>query len=127
MEFRRPDILEANRESRLDQTKLADEYLRDRLTETQQALDRICDYSRTLWGKLDEARHYLFDDVAGGEDGRTRAMLTSDSEWRAWVDLFAGVSSVLAGTTGDSGLGRSEATLVARSHGMEARNANARR
>jgi hypothetical protein len=118
VEFRCPDILDSDPTARVHERE-AEQDLHEALERAQAGLRRTRDYGRTLWTQLDEARRYLLDEVAGGEDARHRAMLTDRSAWRAWVEVFARVSSALAGVTGDSGLGRSEATLVARAHGVE--------
>lgn len=123
VEFLRPDILETDLRPDDDLDGVGDDGLRARLESNQQVLHRVCEYSRTLWGQLDEARHYLLDEVAGGEDGRARALLSDDKQWQAWAELFAQVSGALAGATGDSGFGRSEAILVARSHGVDVKPA----
>ena len=124
MEFRCPDILDSDRcTDSVQNAKPAEaqsaQEVREALERTQTQLRRTRDYGRTLWIELEEARRYLLDEVAGGEDGHHRAMLTDSGAWQAWVDLFAQLSSALAGAAGDGGFGRSEARLVARAHGVE--------
>lgn len=118
MEFRCPDILDADPVLHpTDAAAMTD--LQARLERMEAILQNTRDYGRTLWSQLDETRRYLLEEVAGGEDGRQRAMLSDPDAWQAWIDLFGRVSSALAGTAGDSGFGRSEATLIARTHGVE--------
>lgn len=118
MEFHCPDILAGHPNSRLNEAAPLPD-VKAELERAQAMLTSVREYGRTLWSQLDDVRRYLLDEVAGSEDGAQPAMLADRAEWRAWVELFAGVSSALAGTTGDTGLGRSEATLVARAHGVE--------
>jgi hypothetical protein len=124
VEFRRPDILEADQRPRYgadgaDGAAPTEEDLLAQLRRTEAALHQACEYGRTLWAQLDEARHYLLNDVAGGEDGQIAGLLDDQRNWWVWAELFGRVSSALAGARGDSGFGRSEATLVARAHGAE--------
>ncbi|MGH8962187.1 MAG: hypothetical protein ACRDWT_13530 [Jatrophihabitantaceae bacterium] len=124
MEFRCPDILDSGRGANSGQSgEPADaqsvQEVREALERTQAELNRTRSYGRTLWIQLDETRRYLLEQVAGGEDARHRSMLSSPDAWQSWVDAFAQVSSALAGTAGDGGFGRSEARLVARTHGVE--------
>jgi hypothetical protein len=116
VEFRCPDILDSD-PSDCPADTVHD--LRIALEHSQATLHRTREYGRALWTQLDEARRYLMEDVAGGEDSRQPTMLKDKEAWRSWVDLFARLSAVLAGAHGDQSLGRSEATLVARAHGVE--------
>jgi hypothetical protein len=120
VEFRHPDILDAEPRPQLNGSD-SDDDLRGRVDLAENSLRQVCAYGRQLWTQLDDARHYLLAEVAGGEDGQSRAMLSDERAWQAWVELFAGISSVLVGTSGDSGFGRSEAVLVARAHGFDVR------
>ena len=118
MEFHCPDILAGHSISRLNEAAPLPE-VQAELERAQATLRSMREYGRTLWSQLDDVRRYLIEEVAGSEDGARHAMLADRAAWRTWVELFAGVSNALAGTTGDTGLGRSEATLVARAHGIE--------
>jgi len=84
----------------------------------------VCEYGRALWNELAETRRYLRDEVAGSDgivQGNHPALLRDQESWQKWAALYEEVCAVLAGTHGDNGFGRSEATLIARTHGVEIR------
>lgn len=88
----------------------------------ERRFQQACEYGQVLWRELAETRRYLRDQIAGNGDGEATAspaLLVDDKTWREWATLYAEVCSALAGTSGDSGFGRSEATLIARAHGVE--------
>lgn len=113
-----PELLDAALDGRADWKQADEAQLREQLRHTEAELQRCREYARALWSRLDESRHYLMDEVAGGE-GDATAMLRQARQWQVWAELFSAVSSTLAGRSGDAGFGRSEATLIARAHGFE--------
>lgn len=116
-----PELLDPASDGRADWADADEGQLRQQLQHTEAELQRCREYGRALWSQLDQSRHYLMDAVAGGEGSDAASMLRQTREWQAWGELFAAVSSILAGRSGDAGFGRSEATLVARAHGFEIR------
>lgn len=90
--------------------------------ELRQALEASCDYGRQLWDHLSAVRQYLMDSLppdprAAGPHTQLSAHPTGpdDTEgWQHWVDIYASVTSVMAGPHGDSGYGFGEAREAAR-------------
>src|SRR5579875_504165 len=90
--------------------------------ELRGALEATAEYGRQLWDHLDAARHYLMaslppDPRSAGPHTRVGAQPTGpdDTEgWQRWVDVYASVTSALAGPHGDSGFGYREARDAAR-------------
>lgn len=88
----------------------------------RQALEASCDYGRQLWDHLVAVRQYLMESLppdpgAAGPHTQVSAHPTGpdDTEgWQHWVDVYASVTSVLAGPHGDSGYGFGEAREAAR-------------
>jgi len=113
-----PELLDAALDGPAEWKHADEDELREQLRHTLAELQRCREYGRALWSRLDESRHYLMDAVAGGE-GDATALLRQAHQWQAWAELFSAVSSTLAGRSGDAGFGRSEATLIARAHGVE--------
>jgi hypothetical protein len=113
-----PELLDPALDGRAESNHADEAQLREQLRHAEAELKRCREYGRALWSRLDESRHYLMQDVAGGE-GDATAMLHQTQQWQVWAELFAAVSSTLAGRSGDAGFGRSEATLIARAHGFE--------
>jgi hypothetical protein len=113
-----PELLDAALDGRTDWTHADEGQLREQLRRSEAELQRCREYGRVLWSRLDQSRRYLLDHVAGGE-GDATSMLRHECEWQTWGDLFSVVSSTLAGRAGDAGFGSSEATLIARAHGVQ--------
>lgn len=106
MDFRLPDVLEPKR----DEPPSAERYR------------KACLYGQQLWHELAETRRYLRDAIAGGEQAGVLdkgPLLAQARHWQDWADRYEHICSVLAGSSGDNGFGRSEATLIARVHGVE--------
>lgn len=90
--------------------------------ELRGALEATASYGTQLWDHLDGVRHYLMDSLppdprAAGPHTQVSAHPTGPDDndgWRRWVDIYASVSSVLAGPHGDSGYGLGEARDAAR-------------
>lgn len=90
--------------------------------ELREALEATAEYGTQLWDHLDGVRHYLMDSLppdprAAGPHTQLGAHPTGpdDTEgWQRWVDIYASVTSVLAGPHGDSGYGLGEARDAAR-------------
>jgi hypothetical protein len=90
--------------------------------ELREALEASCEYGRQLWDHLGAVRQYLMaslppDPRAAGPHTQLSAHPTGpdDSEgWQHWADIYASVTSVLAGPHGDSGYGFAEAREAAR-------------
>jgi hypothetical protein len=81
--------------------------------ELRQGLEATSAYGTQLWDLLDGVRHYLMqslppDPRAPGPHTQLGAHPTGpdDTEgWERWVDVYASVTSALAGSHGDSGYG----------------------
>jgi hypothetical protein len=81
------------------------------LASTRRALRDVCAYGHQLWDELDTVRKYLLESSAGG---RARPLgPDDDAGWDAWMNLFSGVVTDLAGPRGDGGYGRDEARAMA--------------
>lgn len=84
----------------------------------------VCAYAQQLWNTLAAARTYLYDSLPSDPRSPDRHPHLSaaptgpaDNEgWTAWIDAYAGVSSVLCGPYGDSGFGVAEARETAQFH-----------
>lgn len=124
MDYRLPDLLDPEYSPVNRRRVPADEVVLPPPDTLDERLRKVCEYGRSLWMQLAATRVYLRDTVGGGgsdEDTapQSEALLRSEAQWQQWSDLYAGVCSELAGSSGDSGFGRSEATLIARAHGVE--------
>lgn len=90
--------------------------------ELREALEATAQYGQQLWDHLDAVRHYLMESLppdprAAGPHTQLGAHPTGpdDAEgWQRWVDIYAAVTSVLAGAHGDLGYGLGEARDAAR-------------
>lgn len=90
--------------------------------ELREALEATCEYGQQLWDHLMAARQYLMESLppdprAASPHTQLSAHPTGpdDAEgWQHWVDIYASVTSVLAGPHGDSGFGFTEAREAAR-------------
>lgn len=124
MDYRLPDLLDPDY-SRVNRRRVpADDLVLDPPDDLAERFQKVCEYGRTLWTQLATTRAYLRDVVGGGGSGedaapQTEALLRDEAQWHQWSDLYADVCRELAGSSGDSGFGRSEATLIARAHGVE--------
>lgn len=80
------------------------------------------EYAKQLWNALAAARTYLWESLPSdprdpGARPRTSTAPTGPDDeagWNAWIDAYAGVTSVLCGPHGDSGFGAGEARETAR-------------
>ena len=88
--------------------------VRDVLERVAAALDRSGEYGRALWRNLAAVAEYLREDVARGRNDQ--GLLHTEEQWRRWQEIYAEVLSVLAGPTGDSGYGASQAQLEMQNH-----------
>jgi hypothetical protein len=119
--IQKPQLLDPNRtvDPQRDDMTVTHE---DAAKELREALEKTCEYGRQLWDHLDAVRHYLMDSLppdprSAGPHTRVSARPTGpdDTEgWSKWVDIYASVTSVLAGPHGDSGFGYGEARDAAR-------------
>jgi hypothetical protein len=90
--------------------------------ELREALEATAEYGQQLWDHLDAVRHYLMESLppdprAAGPHMQSAAHPTGPDDtdgWQRWVDMYASVTSVLAGAHGDSGYGLGEAREAAR-------------
>lgn len=90
--------------------------------ELREALEATAEYGQELWGHLVAVRHYLMESLppdpgAAGPHTQLGAHPTGPDDtdgWQRWVDVYASVTSVLAGPHGDSGYGLGEARDAAR-------------
>ena len=90
--------------------------------ELREALEATADYGQQLWDHLVAVRQYLMDSLppdprAAGPHTQLGAHPTGPDDtdgWQRWVDIYASVTSVLAGRHGDSGYGLGEARGAAR-------------
>ena len=134
VDFRLPDVLDPDYvDVNTRRIPTADLVRTPPSTTVEERFRQACAYGQSLWRELAEVRAYLRDCVAGSGqsvgdgDGpvlavtEMDALLVDDASWEQWAALYSDVCSTLAGTSGDSGFGRSEATLIARSHGVELR------
>jgi len=121
VDFRCPDVLDPNFVDLNPRRVPASELLLTPDTTLEERFRKACEYGQALWYQLAQTRRYLRDHVAGsdGDDAVSPALLSSTEDWQRWAALYTDVCSVLAGTSGDSGFGHSEATLIARAHGVE--------
>lgn len=122
MDFRLPDVLEPRLEDHNVRHVPGDDLVLQP-PGVAERYRRACEYGQQLWRELAETRRYLRDAVAGGEQAGSMLgkgpLLAEDAAWQDWAERYEHVCSALAGTSGDSGFGRSEATLIARAHGVE--------
>lgn len=116
-----PTVLDPDRMHSDDRDDMTVLEHRSRAQQLDDALHETCEYAQQLWRTLQAARQYLMDsipsDPSTGEFNRASAAPTGidDQEgWRHWIDVYATVTSALAGPHGDSGLGRNEASEAAR-------------
>lgn len=118
----RPSILDPDRinsDDREDMTLLEH---RDRAQQLDKALHESCAYAEMLWEHLDVARRYLYESLPTdprkpGDDPHLGASPTGPDDeqgWAQWMDIYAHVTSALAGPHGDSGFGLGEARRAAR-------------
>jgi hypothetical protein len=124
VDYRLPDLLDPHYRPVNPRRVPAADLVVEEPDTAEERLQKVCDYGRTLWVQLAATRAYLRDTVGGGGAGEdsaalTDALLSGGAHWQQWCELYAQVCSALAGATGDSGFGRSEATLIARAHGVE--------
>jgi hypothetical protein len=90
--------------------------------ELRQALEATAAYGTQLWDHLDGVRQYLMESLppdprAAGPHNQLGAHPTGPDDidgWQRWVDAYASVTSVLAGSHGDSGYGLGAAREAAR-------------
>jgi|KBSSwiStaDraftv2_1062776.scaffolds.fasta_scaffold01702_12 hypothetical protein len=123
MDYRLPDVLEP-RLVDLNQRHVPGD---DLVLEPPGLADRYkaaCEYGQLLWAELAETRRYLRDAIAGGDRADSSALdagpvIAESQAWQQWAERYEHICSALAGRSGDAGFGRSEATLIARSHGVE--------
>jgi hypothetical protein len=116
-----PEVLDAARIIAVDADSLSLTVQRDLNRRVSTALEASCSYGRQLWHQLDAAREYLVaalppDPAAQPVPARRGAKPespTDDVGWAAWIDAYAGLTSILTGPSGDAGHGRSEARRVA--------------
>ena len=103
----------------VDSESLAEQ--RDRNRRVSSALEASCSYGRQLWHQLEAAREYLVaalppdpatQPVAAHRSAKPEGR-SDESGWAAWMEAYAGLTSMLAGPAGDAGHGRSEARRVA--------------
>lgn len=130
VDFRLPDVLDPDYVDLNPRRVPAEDVVLTPNTTLDERFRQACSYGQALWHELAEVRRYLRDRVAGSgpsvgdADGtiappEEEALLKDKASWEQWATLYAHVCGTLAGTSGDSGFGRSEATLIARSHGIE--------
>ncbi len=122
VDFRVPDVLDPHYVDVNARRVPAEDLVLTPHATIERRFQQACEYGQVLWRELAETRRYLRDQIAGNGDGEadaSPALLGDDQSWREWAVRYADVCSALAGTSGDSGFGRSEATLIARSHGVE--------
>ncbi|HEY3737035.1 MAG TPA: hypothetical protein VGL26_06295 [Jatrophihabitans sp.] len=134
VDFRLPDVLDPDYVDLNPRRVPAEDLVLTPNTTLEERFREACEYGQALWRELAGVRRYLRDRVAGsgasmGEDDEGTlssedALLNDTASWQQWGDLYAEICSTLAGTSGDSGFGRSEATLIARSHGVELRRSS---
>ncbi|HJQ43108.1 MAG TPA: hypothetical protein VJ831_08490 [Jatrophihabitantaceae bacterium] len=106
-----PEVLIAQRPGALWDDDASDHL---RAHRAERALVGACEYGQKLWLTLDAQRAYLCR--VGEADG---PQLRNGDEWADWAAQFIAVSDAIAGPHGDSGSGASEATRIAREHGVE--------
>jgi hypothetical protein len=90
--------------------------------ELRGALEATAEYGEQLWDHLTAVRQYLLESLppdprAAGPHTQLGARPTGPDDeegWQRWVDIYASVTSVLAGAHGDSGFGLREASDAAR-------------
>jgi hypothetical protein len=70
-------------------------------------------YANQLWEVVQSVREYLYE--LAGENGKP-SPLRGGHDWEAWAETWARVTSSLAGPSGDSGYGVSEAREIAQRH-----------
>lgn len=70
-------------------------------------------YANQLWEVLQSVRDYLYE--LAGESGKP-SPLHGGHDWEAWAETWARITSALAGPSGDSGYGVSEAREIAQRH-----------
>jgi hypothetical protein len=116
-----PELLDAGRALDDEREDFTREQHRDRARLFAGALKDSCEYARQLWHELDAVRGYLvrsLPEPAGrpGSVGRATTPAGPDDEagWQDWMDTYARVTSVLAGSHGDAGFGAAEARRLAR-------------
>jgi len=124
VDYRLPDLLDPEYTPTNRRRVPAGELVVEPPDGLDERLRKVCEYGRALWTQLAETRAYLRDTIGGGGSGedaapQSEALLRGEAQWQQWSELYARVCSDLAGSSGDSGFGRSEATLIARAHGVE--------
>lgn len=107
-EIPQPELLDPNRN---DLGKWPDD-----LDRVMAALRDSCAYATDLWQTLDAVREYLL--ILAGE-GEKPTVLHDGHDWEQWAIVYAGVTSRLAGATGDNGFGESEAKRIAGQANMQ--------
>jgi hypothetical protein len=116
-----PQLLDPHRLLSRNRDDMTNEDHRSYAQELADALVETTEYGQQLWRQLDQHRTYLLqmlppdprDPDATGPWGARPTGPDDDAGWEAWIEAYTDATSVLAGTHGDSGHGRSEARLVA--------------
>lgn len=116
----KPELLNPGRVDRDDRENMTSEDHRSRWQLIARALDESCEYGQQLWDALANARAYLVRSLPTpvGVSGPQREFTAptgpeDDAGWQDWMEVYAGVTSVLAGAHGDSGYGQIEANQEA--------------
>jgi hypothetical protein len=121
-EIPKPELLDPDRVDRDDREDFTPEDHRSQARLLAKALGESCAYADQLWEQLNAVRGYLLaslppDPRTPGPHRSTAASPTGpddDAGWQNWIDAFAGTTSVLCGSHGDSGFGLSRAREEAR-------------
>lgn len=116
----KPELLNPERVDRDDREDMTPQDHRSRWQLIAKALDESCEYGQQLWDALASARAYLVRSLPTpvGAEGPERHLTAptgpdDDAGWQDWMNVYAGVTSVLAGAHGDSGYGQIEANQEA--------------
>ena len=112
-----PEMLDPNRMLINDRGNMQSQSDHDRAKLLDQGLHETAEYGQNLWNVLDQVRHYLLDSLPpdprspGPHPTASASPTGPDDEtgWKAWMELYARVNSVLTGPQGDSGYGLNEA------------------
>ena len=113
-----PLVLRAERVSRDDREDMTAEDHRSQAALLDAALHESCAYAQQLWNDLAAARKYLYDSLPDepSESGAAPFGPDDAAGWERWEAAFAEITTVLCGPHGDSGFGRSSATVLAQHH-----------
>lgn len=111
--IQKPELLDAERAKTDEREEMTLDEHRDRARLLSQALEDSCAYAEQLWETLDATRRYLYeslppephDGLGAHPTGAAPTGPADEDGWRAWVNAFSEVTSVLCGPHGDSGFG----------------------